>query len=74
MDFEIHLISCSNPSKIGLVKKSEMEMPNPSQNFLIVIIDISRLFSSNILYAVEGVTPEIFANSLILIFLSLQIC
>jgi len=43
---------------------------NKADNFLIVTIDTSRLSEFIILYAVEGVTPEIFANSFILIFLS----
>ena len=42
-------------------------MPRPSQNFLIVTIETSRRDSSNILYAVEGVTPDKVANSLIFI-------
>ncbi len=64
-----YLISCSKLSNSSVEKKSPKVIPKPSQNFLIVLMEISRLFSSIMLYAVDGVTPEIFANSFILIFL-----
>ncbi len=55
------------------MKNSWSVISRPSQNFLTVIKEISRLDESNILYAVEGVTPDNTANSLIAIFRCLQI-
>lgn len=65
-------ISCSNESKEGVEKNSPSVISRPSQNFLIVTIEISLRFLSIILYAVEGVTPERVASSFVLIPLSLH--
>ena len=51
-------------------KNSANVISNPSHNFLMVMMDTSRRRSSSKLYTVDGVTPERFANSLGLIFLS----
>ena len=48
-------------------------MSRPSQSFLIVTIDTSRRRTSSRLYTVDGVMPEIFANSFTLILRSAQI-
>ena len=67
-----HTISCSNESNSTVEKNSPKLISNPSQNFLIVTIEISLRLGSIMLYAVEGVTPERYANSLIFISLSLH--
>ena len=65
--------SCSNASNSGAEKNSANVMSSPSQSFLIVTMDTSRRRTSSRLYTVDGVMPEIFANSFTLIFRSAQI-
>ena len=55
-----YLISCSSLSNSSESKNSLREISKPSQNFFMVIIDTSCLESSNMLYAVDGVTPDMF--------------
>lgn len=62
-----YFISCSRESNSGQEKNSPRVMSSPSQNFFTVINEISRRVLSIMLYAVDGVTPERFANSLIVI-------
>ncbi len=72
--FIFYLISCSKSSKISLSKKSRKEISSPSHNFFIDTTPGFILFSFNILYTVEGVTPERFASALMAMFLSLHNC
>ena len=60
--FRHHLISCSNASNSGVEKNSPKVISSPSQSFLMVRMEMSRLRSSNMLYTVEGVTPELVAS------------
>ena len=66
--------SCSSSSKMGALKNSVMVMFSPSQSFLTVITDKSLRVSSIMLYTVDGVTPDMVANSLYLMFRSLHNC
>lgn len=66
-------ISCSSSSNSGEEKNSPSDIFRPSQSFLIVVIDISLLRASTILYTVDGVKPEHVASSFKCMFLSLQI-
>ncbi len=73
MNYNILYISCSKTVKISEEKKSSKVISNPSQYFLIAIIQTSLRRLSGMLYAVEGVTPEMFASSLIVISLLLHV-
>ena len=64
--------SCSSWLNFSVVKNSPRVISKPSQSFLMVLIDTSFLDESSMLYTVDAVTPEIFANSLMVIFLSAQ--
>ena len=55
---ECYLISCSNLSNSSAVKNSDKETSRPSQNFLMVTMEMSLRVGSIMLYAVDGVTPE----------------
>ena len=68
-----YFISCSKLSNSSVEKNSPNVISNPSQNFLIVTMEMSRRVSSIILYAVDGVTPDKLANSLIAIWRCSQI-
>ncbi len=70
----IYFISCSKSSNISLSKKYLKDIPNPSHNFFMDTTPGFILFSFNILYNVEGVTPERFASALMAMFLSSHNC
>ena len=53
-----HLISCSNISNSSVEKNSPSVISKPSQNFLIVRIEMSLRLEYIMLYAVDGITPE----------------
>ena len=57
-----HFISCSSSSNSGAEKNSPSVISRPSQSFLTVETEISRLLGSSRLYTVDGVTPEMFAS------------
>ena len=69
-----YTISCSKLSNSTVEKNSPRVMSSPSQNFLMVTMETSLRLGSIMLYAVDGVTPERYASSLILILRSSHSC
>ena len=70
----IHCISCSVSSNKSQSKKSLTVMPSPSHSSLMETTPGFWLFSFNILYTVEGVTPERVASAFTAIFFSSHNC
>ena len=68
----LHLISCSNPSKSGLSKKSLIEISRPSQTFLMVETVVLLFLPFTMLFKVDCVTPQMVPSLFTVIFRSLQ--